>query len=108
MKNVLAISGKCLLALVLFSCSLFAQNSAMNGSVTDPSGAAVPNATLTLINTQTGTQRSVDSDAQGRYAFDAVMPGMYRLQAKAAGFAEISLEKIEVLVNQPVTIPVKF
>ena len=108
MKNAFAFTGRCLLALVLLSCSLYAQNSAMNGTVSDPSGSVVPNASLTLVNTQTGTQRSVLSDSQGRYTFDAVMPGIYRLQVKAAGFAEIELEKIEVLVNQPITIPVKF
>ena len=108
MKNAFAYSGKCLLALVLLCCSLHAQNSAMNGTVSDPTGSVVPNASLTLVNTQTGSERSVLSDSQGRFAFDAVMPGVYRLHAKAAGFAEISLEKIEVLVNQPVTIPVKF
>jgi hypothetical protein len=96
------------LALLVVCLALHAQNSSMNGTVSDPSGAVVPNASLTLLNTQTGTQRSVLSDSQGRFTFDALTPGIYRLTAKLTGFAEIELEKIEVLVNQPITLPVKF
>ena len=56
----------------------------------------------------TATQRSVVTDAQGRFTFDAVVPGTYRLQAKSPSFAEMQIESIEVLVNEPVTIPIQF
>ena len=97
------------LALTSFLCAaLLAQNSSLNGTVSDPSGAVVPNASVTLTNEQTGIQRAVSTDAQGRYTFDALTPGTYQLSAKSPGFAEIVLHNIEVLVNQPATLPVKF
>ena len=74
------------LALTSFLCAaLLAQNSSLNGTVSDPSGAVVPNASVTLTNEQTGIQRAVTTDAQGRYTFDDLTPGTYRLSAKSAG-----------------------
>ncbi len=93
---------------LLFCASVLAQNSSLNGTVVDPSGAVVPNTSITLNNEQMGIQRSVTSDAQGRYAFDNLAPGMYRITARAAGFAEQILNNIEILVNQPATLAVKF
>ncbi|HWC98246.1 MAG TPA: carboxypeptidase-like regulatory domain-containing protein, partial [Candidatus Sulfopaludibacter sp.] len=95
-------------AALLISSALLAQNSSLNGTVIDPSGAVIPSALLTLSNEQTGIQRVAKSDAQGRYAFDSLTPGSYRLAAKAAGFADTVLNKIEILVNQPATLSVKF
>ena len=95
-------------AALLLSAALLAQNSSLNGTVIDPSGAVIPNATLTLTNDKTGLQRASKSDSQGRYAFDSVAPGTYRIAAKAAGFADTTLTNIEILVNQPATLAVKF
>ncbi len=95
-------------AILVFCAALLAQNSSLNGTVSDPSGAVIPNAALTLANQQTGLQRVTVSDAQGRYTFDSVPPGNYRISAKAAGFADAIVNNIEILVNQPATIAVKF
>ncbi len=95
-------------AVLLFTAALPAQNSSLNGTVTDPSGAVIPNAAITLVNEQTGVQRASTSDAQGRYTFDSVLPGTYRIAAKAAGFADAIVNNIEILVNQPATVAVKF
>lgn len=99
--------GVCAVAL-LFSSALLAQNSSLNGTVTDPSGAVIPNAAISLANEQTGIQRLTTSDAQGRYTFDNLLPGTYRIAGKVAGFADAVVNDIEILVNQPATIPVKF
>jgi Carboxypeptidase regulatory-like domain len=103
-----ALPVRCALALALFCLAIYAQSSSVNGTVSDPSGALVPNVSLTLTNMSTATQRSVVTDAQGRFTFDAVVPGTYRLQAKSPSFAEMQIESIEVLVNEPVTIPIQF
>ncbi len=102
-----SLSGVLALSLCLATAAL-AQNSSLNGSVTDPTGAVIPNASVTLTNQQTGIARAETSDAQGRYTFDGMLPGMYRLTAKAAGFNDITLNNVELLVNQPATMAVKF
>ncbi len=53
----------------------------MLGRITDPSGAAVPGATVTLTNTATGVQAVTISDATGAYQFLNVRVGTYRVEA---------------------------
>jgi len=101
------IFGVVVLSLAL-ACALFGQTSAINGTVTDPSGAVMPNAAITLTSTETGAQRTVNSDTQGHFNITQVPPGTYRLTATAQGFAEVAIEKIDLQVNSPATIPVKF
>jgi hypothetical protein len=96
-----------LFSLVLAS-SVFGQTTALNGTVVDPSGAVIPNAAITLTNTQTGLQRSAVSDAQGRYSLAQLTPGTYKLEAQASGFTAVTLNKVELLVNQPSTLPIVF
>jgi len=104
MRTLLATSALCL----LLAGGLFGQNTSVTGTVTDPSGAAVPSATVTLVSLETGAERSVVSDAQGRYVIPQVPAGKYKLLGKAPGFAEAIINNLELLVNQPATIEVKF
>ena len=95
----------------LFCCASLAMaqaTSSLNGMVTDPSGAVIPGATLTLTNTGTSLEREATSDSQGRYTFSQVQPGNYTLKAKAAGFNDVIVGDIRLLVNSPATIPVVF
>jgi hypothetical protein len=94
--------------LAILALPVLAQNSALNGTVTDPSGAVVPNADLVVSNQDTGASRTGLSDAKGHYEFDQLAPGRYKIQAKAPGFAEVLIGDIQLLVNQPATIAVKF
>jgi hypothetical protein len=93
---------------LLLAAGLFAQATYVTGSVIDPSGAAIPSASITLTNTETGLQRNTVSDSQGRYTIPQVPPGIYRIDARASGFAEAVINNIELLVNEPATIEVKF
>lgn len=61
--------------------------SAVNGIVTDPNNAAVPNATVTIENAVTGYKRSVNTGTDGGYRFISVPVNRYDLYASAAGFA---------------------
>jgi hypothetical protein len=90
------------------AASLFAQTTAMSGVVTDPSGAVVPKATITVTNTQTGAKRTDTSDTQGRYTIPQLPPGTYNLGAEAAGFNQATIQGIELLVNSPATVNVRF
>jgi len=87
---------------------LYAQTTAVNGTVTDPTGAVVPNAAITLVNAQTGTQRQTVSDTQGRYTIPELTPGTYRLTAKSSGFADAVVNNITLEVNEPATVLVVF
>ena len=58
----------------------------IGGYVRDSSGAVLPNATLTVIQTSTGYSRTATTDSSGHYSILALPPGNYRLTAANAGF----------------------
>src|SRR5215472_13865526 len=60
----------------------------LTGTITDPSGAVVPGATVTLKNTATGATRTVTSSAAGAYRFSLLPPGSYSVSASAQGFSK--------------------
>jgi hypothetical protein len=82
--------------------------SQLNGSVSDPSGASVPDAKITLTDAATGLQRSTTSNRTGLYQFLDVPPGDYRLEATASGFAHYSVSDVKLVVKTPSTINVRF
>jgi hypothetical protein len=79
----------------------------LNGSVTDPSGASVANAKITLSNPATGLQRTATSNEAGLYQFLDVPPGDYRLEATATGFAKYQVAKIALVVSAPTTLLIR-
>jgi hypothetical protein len=72
---------------------------AITGSVTDAEGGAVPNATITVKDTQTGQTRTVTSDGAGLYSVPTLAVGSYNVTAIAAGFGETSTD-VELAVGQ--------
>jgi hypothetical protein len=97
------------LLVILLTPYLFGQNlTSLTGVITDPSGAVVPGATITMVNTQTGAQRETESNATGVYSFPQIAPGTWQLTAKKAGFASTEIKEIRLQVNSPATINVKF
>ena len=94
---------------IVLAISLSAQSTtSLSGTVTDMSGAVIPNASVTLINDDTAAQRAAVTDNDGRYSFQQLPPGRYRLVAKAAGFTDVSMNEIRLLVNTPATMPITF
>lgn len=102
-----AISAVAALALLFAAAAPAQSTSQLNGSVTDPSGAAVPNAKITLTATATGLQRTTTSNRAGLYEFLDVPPGNYRLDASASGFAAYTVAGVTLVVNTPSTINIK-
>ncbi len=96
------------LLLACFGVGLFAQSSSITGNVTDPTGAVIPGATITLANLDTGATRSAVADSQGRYNIQQLPPGFYKVTAKATGFADFVVDRLELLVNQPATLEIAF
>jgi hypothetical protein len=94
--------------LFLTSCVL-AQTSttSLQGTVTDPSAAAVANATVDLISAETQVQRTTTTGPQGEYHFQFLPPGTYTLTATAQGFARFEAKGLQLLVNTPGTVNVQ-
>ncbi len=95
-----------LAVLVAFAASASAQISKGNltGIVTDPSGSAVPLATVRLVNTGTGAQRTEQSDSFGIYRFMTLDAGSYRVDVEATGFKKFIREGIELRVGETTTL----
>jgi hypothetical protein len=89
-------------ALLLLTCahaSLAAQpGGAVAGRVTDPAGAVVVGANLTLSGAA-GASRRAASDAEGRYAFAGLAPGAYTLRVEARGFQTFEAAVFEVVAG---------
>ncbi len=88
--------------------ALFSQTASLSGTVSDPTGAVIPKATVTVTHTQTGAKRSDTSDSQGRYTIPQLPPGIYSLAAQVVGFNDATISRIELLVNTPATVNVRF
>jgi hypothetical protein len=94
-----------LAAVVCFASALYAQTSfgRISGSVTDPSGAAIPNATIKIIDTETQTARTVETDASGFYTVTNLPVGPYTLEASQKGFQSKQLTGINVVADGRLT-----
>jgi Carboxypeptidase regulatory-like domain len=77
---------------------------AIRGYVHDASGAAVPNAILTLTNQRTGVEVKTVSDANGFYQFLNLDPSVYKLASSSPGFDATEVKDITVLVDQIVSL----
>ena len=97
------------LALFALTFGLFGQSlTSVNGVVTDPSAALIVGARIQLSNVETGARRDTTSDDAGRYVFPQVQPGRYKINASAAGFSEVTIPDVRLLVNSPATINLNF
>ena len=72
----------------------------INGLVTDPTGAAIPSAKVTVVNVATGINRSTVTTAAGFYSFVSLDPATYRVTAIANGFDTTVHEKVIVTVDR--------
>src|ERR1035438_2266516 len=92
---------------VVLAPSLMAQTSAtgaLTGTVTDPTGAVVPNVTVTATNTDTGQVRAVMTGADGSYNFGLLSPGTYRVKFEATGFKGVEIPSVAVAVTETATL----
>ena len=70
----------------LLSAAWAGTTGSIAGIITDPTGAVIPGARLTVTNTAQGIQRKAIADSKGAYAFPSLPVGEYRLRAEAQGF----------------------
>jgi carboxypeptidase family protein/TonB-dependent receptor-like protein len=109
LRNSFSIRGVWLaLAVFLFSfavCDMArAQSTAsLNGTVTDPAGAAVPNAQVLAKNQATGVASSTQTDSAGAYLFPSLPIGIYRVEVTGSGFETAVLTDLKLDVATTVT-----
>jgi hypothetical protein len=80
---------------------------AINGTVTDPTGATVPAATVELTSSATGLHRSTVTPANGIYEFPSLPVGRYRISIGKAGFNPYVVSDVDLLYGQVRTVDVK-
>jgi hypothetical protein len=73
-----------------------APNGTISGTITDPNGAVIPFALVTLTNEQTNFYQSVNSNLEGVYEFKDVPIGGYKLKVDAGGFASKEIAQVSV------------
>jgi hypothetical protein len=88
--------------IVLFAATAQAQNifGSIVGTVSDPSGAVLPGATITVSNIGTGEKREVTADGQGNYQVLSLARGQYKIDIDSHGFKHFTRNAVDVVVNQ--------
>jgi hypothetical protein len=91
-----------LLLVVFCSQSIWAQSGRSNigGTIADPSGAVVPNAKVSVTNTDTGVVVTVASNAAGVYNVIQLIPGVYTVKVEKEGFSSLQREPFTLLAEQ--------
>ncbi len=101
----------CALLLLGAPYAAYAQSQAINGQiegvVSDASGAAIPNAKITVLNLETGTTRMATSDDSGVYRVPLLPLGTYRVTVEVAGFKKLTRAGITLTTGQLATVDVK-
>jgi hypothetical protein len=78
--------------------------SAIEGQVTDASGGVIPGATVTITKRDTGSQRSLKTDDEGRFNFPQLRPGTYSVKVEAAGFDSLQTDNVFSGLGQKQTV----
>ncbi len=87
------------LFLGFFATQVFAQEATILGTVTDPTGAAVPNVSLTITQTETGQARQVTTNSDGQYIAPNLHIGHYAIRVDATGFKRIEQSNVVLQVG---------
>jgi Carboxypeptidase regulatory-like domain/TonB dependent receptor len=99
--------GLGLIAVLVLSATAQLPTSTLNGTVTDPQGAAVANAKVSITSQATGVVRNTTSDTQGFYTFANVDPGDYTVRVESPSFAKTEIKDVRLEVGRASTRDVK-
>lgn len=87
-------------AVVLSPLANAQYRASLRGTVSDPQGAAIAGATVTLVNKDTGSTQVSTSDNNGIYNFNALPPAPYSVSVEHEGFTKKVLEQVEIIPEQ--------
>ncbi|MEP7212635.1 MAG: carboxypeptidase regulatory-like domain-containing protein [Acidobacteriota bacterium] len=97
------------LSLLIGLGQAFAQSTVtggINGSVTDPQGGVVPNASVTVTNVGTNNATTVTANSDGGFRVSNLQPGTYRVETTVAGFAPAKAENVVVEVGRSTNVDI--
>jgi len=90
----------CLAMLIVLFCGYaFAQEATIVGTVTDPTGAAIPNVNITITNTETGQITRIPTNADGQYVAPGLRIGIYTVRAEGTGFKAAERKELKLQVG---------
>lgn len=101
------VTALCALMIAMFVPNLLmaqVDTGGVTGTVTDSTGAAVPDAQVTLTNPATGIVQSTRSTSTGTYSFSGVRAGSYTLKGEAPGFQAFTAKGLQVHIQNTLTI----
>jgi hypothetical protein len=102
--SILVLIGSFLFLLPEAAFSQGETTSAIIGQVSDASGAAVPGATVTVTNKETGLRRSASTDDSGRFNFPQLKPGTYTVTVETEGFERQQNDAVSSALGQKQTV----
>ncbi len=105
MKRVLALLFLSLLEVTFLSAQTF--RGAIDGTVTDPSGAVIPNVRVAAIETATGVTHNTVTTADGQFSIQDLPLGTYEINVAAAGFGTYTANRVRVTAGSLYTLAVK-
>ncbi|HWP99427.1 MAG TPA: carboxypeptidase-like regulatory domain-containing protein [Vicinamibacterales bacterium] len=107
MRSLLARVGVCAALALLTAAPVWAQSgtASLTGRVTDPQGAVIPGATVTVTHRATGAARTTVTNESGVYQLSSLPPGMYEVTIELSGFRTARLENIELRVDTATRLP---
>src|SRR6267154_2107144 len=101
-RDFIARCGFAIIVIVLLACGALAQSTtdgAIGGTATDSSGAAVPNAKVTVKNNGTNAEETTTTDDTGYFRVGKLQPGSYTVSVTAQGFAPFTVQQVIVQVG---------
>ena len=102
--------SRLLLVLVVsaLTCPLWAQNTgSISGTITDPSGAVVDGASVTVTNQGTNLTRTVTTNSSGFYSVTNLVPGSYTVMVEKSGFRPVKIANTQLTVAQALALDAK-
>jgi hypothetical protein len=89
MKRFLAFFLLAVTSVFAYGQAISVNGGSIEGTITDPSGAAIPGASVVISSPDTGYSHTLKSDAAGFYSLGPLNPGSYKVMVSATGFKRI-------------------
>src|SRR4051794_3286245 len=104
MKTLLTVTG--VLFLLCFGTNAQTSTTQISGTVSDATGASVPNAAISLTNEATGVAQKQTTTDAGLFAFPSIPAGSYSVRVEAKGFRTYQSKGNTVQINTPLTLAI--